>query len=697
MVWSHWLACVQIGDGDMLAVRPDGRFFLPLPGDDRLDGQRTTSLCQPDALEAFRVGVWDLDEIPLLALLLATDGYGNAQTADPWQPGVGRDLAKLAAAHHGHWFARQVPRWAQRCASADGSGDDATIALLLHPDAMTLAGRHAAAESRQVRPEPTGTREAPRASRSAMVAADRGAWLRRRHLAGWVVAASAAAVAGGIAAALILTSAPPRAHHPGAAATSGQAITGASYAPGAVAVTDPVTGEMVTVTLPPEVTRSGAVTAYVLDGSDVFVLAGNRVWRIPLAGGSQRPVVATHPLPGAANPLLAAADGTILVSGASGQVLYVIDPDTPDHVPREQRVGVRAREHPAELRGLTMVPLQAGQMLQMERAGATVIVGDRIGEGGQGVVHRARLNGAPFAVKWLRAGPVGDDLRKSITALVQRGGSPHPAFVWPIDLLVSREVPGFGYLMQLLDPRFISLAHLLNQRAQPSFRVLAGLGLELVDAFAALHSSGLCYRDISFGNLRADPLSGEVAIIDVDNIGIDGASAVVKGTGLFMAPEILRDEALPSTVTDLHSLAVLLFYLFMHGHPLLGSRADASYGWDGAHISETELLVRNLGVNPLFVFDPADRSNAPVSGDPALTWWDIYPEQFRRVFAHAFTRGLRDASLQGRVMEGIWRRALLRLNDCVSTCPSCRAAVFYDSEQPGRPAGAAVGSRPSPR
>ena len=49
--------------------------------------------------------------------------------------------------------------------------------------------------------------------------------------------------------------------------------------------------------------------------------------------------------------------------------------------------------------------IQPGQTLRMERGEAAVIVEDRIGEGGVGVVHRARLNGSPFAVKWYRPGP----------------------------------------------------------------------------------------------------------------------------------------------------------------------------------------------------------------------------------------------------------------------------------------------------
>ena len=144
VITARWLVCAQIGDGDMLAVRPDGGSFSPVAGDDRLDGRRTTSLCQPDALASFRTGAHDLRQVPLAALLLATDGYGNAQADEPWQPSVGRDLAELAACHDRHWFGQEVPGWAQRCASAEGSGDDATIALLLPggtPDAEEGAGR----------------------------------------------------------------------------------------------------------------------------------------------------------------------------------------------------------------------------------------------------------------------------------------------------------------------------------------------------------------------------------------------------------------------------------------------------------------------------------------------------------------------------------------------------------------------------
>ena len=322
-----------------------------------------------------------------------------------------------------------------------------------------------------------------------------------------------------------------------------------------------------------------------------------------------------------------------------------------------------------------------GRTLRMLRAGSAVTVGERLGEGGQGVVHAVTIGGAPYAVKWYRYAPSGE-LRKSIAALVERG-RPHRDFCWPIDLVASDELSGFGYVMPRLEPRFSSFAQLVSRSDQPPFRVVITIGRHLVTAFEALHSAGLCYRDISFGNLWVDPDQAEVAIIDNDNVGLDGGEVFVWGTLRFMAPEVVRREAPPSSLTDLHSLAVFLFYLFMHGHPLEGVKTDESYSWaDSAHRSETDLALRHFGTEPVFIFDPDDHSNPPRPGDPVGVWWRLYPTFFRAVFERAFTSGLRDPSGLGRVAEGVWRRALVRLADCVCVC-SCQASVFYDPDDPG--------------
>jgi hypothetical protein len=131
IAWRQRLLLTQIGDGDILGIRPDGAALLPVPGDPQLDGRHTTSLCTPRAERSFRARAVDTSDTPLLGVLLATDGYGNAQVARDWEAAVTADLAGLIASHPAGWLAGQLPVWAARCASLDGSADDTTLALVL--------------------------------------------------------------------------------------------------------------------------------------------------------------------------------------------------------------------------------------------------------------------------------------------------------------------------------------------------------------------------------------------------------------------------------------------------------------------------------------------------------------------------------------------------------------------------------------
>lgn len=128
------LLLAQIGDGDIVGIRPDGVALLPVPGDPLLDGRHTTSLCSPGAAGLFRVAAVDLGRTPLLGVLLATDGYANAQVAQSWEGMVSADLAGLSTGRRASLLAELGER-AARCAGLDGSGDDTTIALLLAPAA----------------------------------------------------------------------------------------------------------------------------------------------------------------------------------------------------------------------------------------------------------------------------------------------------------------------------------------------------------------------------------------------------------------------------------------------------------------------------------------------------------------------------------------------------------------------------------
>ena len=325
--------------------------------------------------------------------------------------------------------------------------------------------------------------------------------------------------------------------------------------------------------------------------------------------------------------------------------------------------------------------LKPGQTVTTEPSGLRCVVDSFLGGGGQGEVYRARLDKQAVALKWYFPHNASGEHRAALSDLVRRG-APTPKFLWPLELAVARDVPQWGYVMLLREPRFTGIVDMMARRVEPTFRALATAGLELAHAFLQLHSQGLCYRDISFGNVFFDPNSGEVLICDNDNVGVDGVAAGgILGTPDFMAPEIVRGAARPSTRTDLYSLAVLLFYMFHLHHPLFGKRL--------LRIKSLDLpaRVRLCGTDPLFIFDPRDKSNEAVprsvdpygeAGDNALAYWPIYPQFLRDLFTRAFTDGLRDPE-HGRVREGEWRAAMTRLRDSIMYCASCGAENFYDS------------------
>jgi serine/threonine protein phosphatase PrpC len=273
--------CIQIGDGDIVVVERDGSAMLPVPGDPSLDGHRTTSLCQTTALESFRLGSVDLSTRRPAVVILATDGFGNSQVADPWPPMVGADLARMLEEHGPEWVGRQLPEWTNRCAS-EGSGDDTTVALILRAD------------------RPDG------------VIAGRSARPHRRLL----VSAAVVAVAAVIAAVLgvVLSgggaSKPADKAHPRTATDS-------------IEVRNPVTGQEVDVPLPPQV----AVGPHVQEGKWLFVLSGNRVWRITI---SEPDAVRSSDHLGGAGPPMTGTSSTITVSGFGGKVQYLVDAQSLD-------------------------------------------------------------------------------------------------------------------------------------------------------------------------------------------------------------------------------------------------------------------------------------------------------------------------------------------------------------------------------
>ena len=298
-----------------------------------------------------------------------------------------------------------------------------------------------------------------------------------------------------------------------------------------------------------------------------------------------------------------------------------------------------------------------GQTVWLEIAGERCEIRELIGSGAQGYVYRAVLNGQDCALKWYHYNSATEGQRAAVERLVQKG-QPSDRFLWPTDFALCQGEPSFGYLMPLRESRYRGMAELMSRQVDPTFRALTTLALELADSFLHLHALGLCYSDIAFGNVFFDPETGQISIGHNDNITVEGGEAgLVLGTPRFMAPEIVRGEDRPTITTDLYSLSVLLFHLFMNHHPLEGRR-DKEIG-----CLDLGAMQKLYGSQALFVFDPADSANRPLPGahDNALIFWNFYPGYLHEIFTRAFTDGLRDPA--ARVRESEWRTVLTRMRD----------------------------------
>lgn len=314
--------------------------------------------------------------------------------------------------------------------------------------------------------------------------------------------------------------------------------------------------------------------------------------------------------------------------------------------------------------------LKNGTILTSESGNKYTVV-NLLGAGGQGEVYDVECDGKHYALKWYFKGSATARQKKLLEEIIAKG-APDSSFLWPMELIVPSQGNLFGYIMPLRPKNYKSIVDLMKNRVNPSFYVICRTAFNLTKGYRNLHIAGAKYQDISFGNLFFNPDNGDVLICDNDNVSYGNSKpGGVLGTPGFMAPEIVRGEARPSRDTDRYSLAVLLFYLFMVNHPLEGKQEASIKCMDMA------ARVKLYGTDPIFIFDPDNKTNRPVPGihDNANIYWPLYPEQLRQLFIKSFTVGLNNPSK--RVTEPEWMNLFANMMSGLMKC-TCGASVFFD-------------------
>jgi serine/threonine-protein kinase len=234
-------------------------------------------------------------------------------------------------------------------------------------------------------------------------------------------------------------------------------------------------------------------------------------------------------------------------------------------------------------------------------------LGEKLGEGGMGVVYRAShaMLRRPTAIKLLADG--GDASLARFEQEVQLlAGLNHPNIVTVHDY--GRTADGsFYYAMELLDGMDLEKLVAVDG-PQPPERVIH-LVRQAARGLVEAHAVGLVHRDIKPANIFVCRRWGEPDAVKVLDFGLAKSNAdppasmtahnVVLGTPLYISPEAVRGAALVDVRSDLYSLGAVAYYMLTAQPVFAGS-------------SMMEVCARHLHAAPVA---PSERLGRAVPAD----------------------------------------------------------------------------------
>jgi eukaryotic-like serine/threonine-protein kinase len=318
---------------------------------------------------------------------------------------------------------------------------------------------------------------------------------------------------------------------------------------------------------------------------------------------------------------------------------------------------------------------------------------EKIGEGGMGVVYRARhaMLRRPTAVKLLSTSGADNVSSKRFEREVQLTSKlTHPNTIAIYDY--GHTLDGvFYYAMELLDGVTLSQLGAEDGPQRPG-RVIHILS-QAARALAEAHSVGLIHRDVKPANIFLCARGGMHDFVKVLDFGLVkevdspdtaiSAPNLVAGTPLYMAPEtIARPDDVDAGV-DIYALGCVGYYLLTGEPPFTGSNAIAIYHGhlhqrppspserlgrqvpDDLEALVMRCLAKSPSDRPASASDLADalatlQISHPWGEKEAKAWWEARDSSLRKTEAQAvigdpqLTDGLGatatlDVPLSGRV------------------------------------------------
>jgi len=198
---------------------------------------------------------------------------------------------------------------------------------------------------------------------------------------------------------------------------------------------------------------------------------------------------------------------------------------------------------------------------------------DKLGEGGMGVVYRARyvVDNRHVAVKLLPPN-IGNEMILS-------------RFEREVEILKTLRHPHivrcFGgkcegnqhfYAMELVEGG--TLDKLIEEQNKLSWEAAVQFALQMAAGLSFAHERGVVHRDVKPGNFLITP-GGKLKLSDFGLATVEAASRITAagktmGTFPYMAPEQIRGRPPVSPQTDLYALGCVIFEMVTGRTPFLG-------------------------------------------------------------------------------------------------------------------------------
>jgi len=129
LITRNLLMFAQIGDGDILVISDSGEVYSPVPDDERLFGNATTSLCSMEASRDFRLFIERLSETPPILVLLSTDGLSNSFASEEEFREVAKSFLDNIKIQGEEYLKTNIESFLNDL-SADRIGDDITVGII---------------------------------------------------------------------------------------------------------------------------------------------------------------------------------------------------------------------------------------------------------------------------------------------------------------------------------------------------------------------------------------------------------------------------------------------------------------------------------------------------------------------------------------------------------------------------------------